>query len=989
MECELNNGFDGLIGNNILKDIGCILDYQNRLIITHKSTLPIYLNKEEENYHIMSYKENVIEVGNNDVVKENLLSFVKTDHLNGLEVMKLKPILLKYKQVFYNSDQKLSFTSEIKHKVNTKHDMPIYSKLYRYPEVHKEEVNRQIQEMLKDGIIRESTSPYNSPIWIVPKKQDFSNIQKWRIVIDYRKLNDITIEDRFPIPNIEDIFDKLGNSQYFSTIDLAKGFHQIEMDPSHIHKTAFSTANGHYEFLRMPFGLRNAPATFQRLINNVLKDYIGKICLVYLDDILVFSTSIEEHMESLNKVFKCLQNANLRIQPDKCLFLSRETEFLGHIITPEGIRTNPKKVEAVDKILLPRNQKEIKSFLGITGYYRRFIKDYSKVAYPLIKYLKKGARINLKDVDYRNAFEKLKLLIKSDPILVHPDFKKIFTLVTDASNFALGAALMQNDRIISYASRSLNGHEKNYSTIEKELLAIVWATKHFRPYLFGRRFIIRTDHRPLVWLSNLKEPNSKLQRWKIKLNEFDFDINYIKGKENVIADGLSRVVQHEDDNVIINLNELFEEDIETVHSAETDSTDFIKITENALNVFKNQLILKNAGKQSSSKKILFKKKIRETWFLTPDSDILELMREKLPERGLLVVFCPDNKLFLQFQELYIKYFVKNKNLKILRTCILLEDITDEGKSLQIIETEHLGNNHRGINETFAEIKKKFYYPTLQKVIQKYINNCEICNKAKYDRNPIKHSLNITHTPHKHNEIIHVDIWYPQRNIMYLTTIDKFTKYATAHQLNDRTWVSIVNAIKLRIQYLGKPEILVTDNELDVAAVKQFLKDYGVQVIFTTTYNKTGNSDVERLHLTLNEHIRLFNADSNNFDNLQEQVTKAIIAYNNTIHSTTKLKPIDFINNSISRDDLKEMSDKLNEKKRDRINAINMKQNNINHSNFENNYVKNYRVGKSQPKYKKISNYRVEGNHLVSNDNKFKKIYKTQVKRKYTFQDNSR
>ena len=224
-----------------------------------------------------------------------------------------------------------------------------------------------------------------------------TGIQKWRLVIDYRKLNGITIEDRFPIPNIDDIFDKLGRCQYFTTLDLAQGFHQIEMDERDIHKTAFSTANGHYEFLRMPFGLKNAPSTFQRLMNEVLREHIGKICLVYLDDILIFSTSVEEHIESLDKVLNCLTKANLKIQLGKCSFLKQETEFLGHLVTNNGIKPNPKKVEAIDKILLPTNQREIKSFLGITGYYRRFIKDYSKVAHPLVKYLKKNARINLKE----------------------------------------------------------------------------------------------------------------------------------------------------------------------------------------------------------------------------------------------------------------------------------------------------------------------------------------------------------------------------------------------------------------------------------------------------------------------------------------------------------------------------------------------------------------------------------------------------------------
>lgn len=1001
LECELNNGYDGLIGNNILRDLNSIIDYSHRQLITANTTLPLFMSKDEEIYHNISYKEHFIEIGNNEIVKENFLSYVKADHLSDFEWTKLKPILLKYKGIFFKSGQNLSFTNDIKHRIKTRHDMPIYSKMYRYPEVHRGEVNRQIGEMLKDGIIRESNSPYNSPIWIVPKKLGRDNQQQWRIVIDYRKLNDMTIEDRFPMPNIEDIFDKLGNCQYFSTIDLAKGFHQVEMDPDDIHKTAFSTANGHYEFLRMPFGLRNAPATFQRLINNILREFIGKICLVYLDDILVFSTSIEEHMESLSKVLKCLENANLKIQPDKCLFLSRETEFLGHIITPGGIKTNPKKIEAIDAIRLPTTQKQIKSFLGITGYYRRFIKDYSKVAYHLIKYLKKNARLNTRDPEYVKAFQKLKILLKNDPILIHPDFHKHFTLTTDASNFSLGAVLTQENRPIAYASRSLNGHEQRYSTIEKELLGMVWATKHFRPYLYGRKFTIRTDHRPLVWLNNMKEPNSKLQRWKIKLNEFDFQVEYIKGKENVVADGLSRITHEGMGNakieegstgtdILINLNEIFnpednmENDIETVHSAETDNTYFISITEKPLNLFKNQVIFNYGPKEFTKLKIVHRKKIRKSVTVTRGTDLGKTLLECLPERGLVVIFCEDDSLFLKIQDIYRKYFANNGNLKILRSKILLEDVTNREVILRKIETEHLKNNHRGINEVFTNLKKVCFYPNLQKEIQKFVNNCEICNLAKFDRSPIKHALNVTNTPNKQNDIVHIDLWYPQRNIIYLTSIDKLTKYATVEKLKDRTWLSLINGLKKRIQYLGKPRMIIMDNEFDTLNVKQFLTDNEINFHLTTTYLKTGNADVERLHSTLNEHIRLLNADPNNESDLHGNVFKAITAYNQTLHSTTRHKPIDFINNLISADDLEIFATGQHEAKEKRIEQLNQGRNQS--GDFGNVFVDNNRVSKSRPKYKKIENFSIQGNYITSNNDKFKRLYKTQVKRRQKYQN---
>lgn len=261
---------------------------------------------------------------------------------------------------------------------------------------------------------------------------DNSGKKKWRIVIDYRRLNEVTIDDKFPIPNIDTILDKLGRAQYFTTIDLAKGFHQILVKDEDRKKTAFSTPLGHYEYVRMPFGLKNAPATFQRLMNAILKDYINKICVVYLDDILIFSTSLEEHKDSITKIFNVLRENNLKIQFDKCKFFTKETEYLGHVLTPEGVRPNPNKIKDIIQLKLPTTQKQIKSFLGITGYYRKFIRDYAKVAQPMTKFLKKNSKVDTKDFNYINAFEKLKKIITENPILKYPDFKKKFKLVTDA-----------------------------------------------------------------------------------------------------------------------------------------------------------------------------------------------------------------------------------------------------------------------------------------------------------------------------------------------------------------------------------------------------------------------------------------------------------------------------------------------------------------------------------------------------------------------------
>lgn len=369
LEYNFHKKFDGLIGGNILDDLNAVINYPKRQLIINDTSIDFYMGEPQS------------------VIKPetNICNLIRTDHLNLSTKELLENVIREFDNIFYKEAENLSFTNEIKHRIKTKTDTPIYSKAYRYPEIHKEEVNRQIEDMLRQGIIRHSNSPYNSPLWIVQKKLDASNKKKWRLVVDYRKLNSETIIDCFPIPNIDEIFDKLGGCTVFSTLDLAKGFYQIEMSKEGIHKTAFSTANGHYEFLRMPFGLRNAPSTFQRLMNNILNPYIGRICLVYMDDILIFSENIEEHVEHLKTILTQLTRANLKLPIDKCEFAKGEIEFLGHVINSEGLKPSQRKIDIINKIQLPTNQKQIKSFLGMTNYLQRYIKDYSKIAQHLIK----------------------------------------------------------------------------------------------------------------------------------------------------------------------------------------------------------------------------------------------------------------------------------------------------------------------------------------------------------------------------------------------------------------------------------------------------------------------------------------------------------------------------------------------------------------------------------------------------------------------------
>lgn len=473
----------------------------------------------------------------------NLLKVLNLQNLTEVEKLKMYEVLGDHLYQFHLPGDKLGSTNLTTHKIVTTDEVPVVTKNYRHPNALRAEIENQVNDLLKSGIVQESTSPYNSPLWIVPKKPDAQGNKRWRMVVDYRALNKKTVSDSYPLPNITDVLDQLGGATYFSVLDLASGFHQIPMDPNSREKTAFSARFKKLEFNRMPFGLRNSPPTFQRLMDRLLSGLQGTELFVYMDDIVIYGTSLEDHDRKLRALLGRLKEAGLTLQPDKCFFLRKEITYLGHLITKDGVKMDPQKIQAVKNFPIPRNRKNIKQFLGLVGYYRRFIKDFAKIAKPLNNILKKQVSFKWNG-DQQTAFDTLCDKICTEPILQYPNFRRPFSITTDASDYALGAVLSQEyqgqDLPVPYASCTLNPAECKYTTSEKELLAIVFAVGHFRPYIYGHKFTLYTDHRPLVWLHGLKDPVSRLARWKIKLSEYDYEIAYKPGKLNSNADALSR-----------------------------------------------------------------------------------------------------------------------------------------------------------------------------------------------------------------------------------------------------------------------------------------------------------------------------------------------------------------------------------------------------------------------------------------------------------------
>lgn len=868
---------------------------------------------------IFEVNSNSTEISSNRTAE--VLSRLRTEHLNEEERINLEQLCANYADVFYLDGEALTFTNKIKHRIRTTDEIPVHTKSYRYPYVHRQEVRDQINKMLEQNIVRPSDSAWSSPIWIVPKKSDASGKIKWRLVVDFRKVNEKTIDDKYPLPNITDVLDKLGRCQYFTTLDLASGFYQVEMDSADIHKTAFNVENGHYEFLRMPMGLKNSPSTFQRVMDNLLKD-LQSICLVYLDDIIVFSTSLQEHILNLEKVFKRLRESNFKIQMDKSEFLKLETEFLGHVICKDGVKPNPNKINAIENYPIPKTPTEIKRFLGLLGYYRKFIPNFANLTKPLTQCLKKGSKITI-DQNYTNCFNHCKTLLTNDPILQYPDFSKEFNLTTDASNVAIGAVLSQgiigSDKPIAYASRTLNSSELNYSTIEKELLAIVWACKYFRPYIFGRKFKILTDHKPLQWVMSLKEPNSRLTRWRLKLSEYDFTVVYKQGKFNTNADALSRIELHNEEliSVIANASEktptiddtssrtltasdnYSNSNTATVHTDNENPILEIPITDEPLNKFSKQIIFNVVGDIKSRPVITkpFDNHTRVSIQISKsnlENDIINAIKEYVqPNIKTGILINP----YLEMYNIVpiIQRTFKNSSMNLFVTKRELENVREYLKQQEIINKYHDGKtNHRGINECYLALSHKYFWPKMREQITKFINECVICGQAKYDRNPVRPQLKVVPSASRPFELVHLDLLTIQ-NDKFLTIVDAFSKYGQAYYLRDGTAVSVIQALLHFCTHHGMPITIVTDNgtEFTNQLLAEFVRIHKIQHHRVAPHAPNENGIVERFHSTILEHLRILKI-SEKSESVYNLMPYALMAYNSSIHSFTKCKPIDVI-----------------------------------------------------------------------------------------------
>ena len=463
---------------------------------------------------------------------------VKIDNrLNDRQRKEAVETVEKFTKVF--SDLPGSATLE-ECSIRQEDDTPIFVRQYPLPYAKIETIGKEIDSMLKLGVIEPAASPYNAPVVLVQKK-DGSN----RFCIDYRKLNQATIFDAEPMPDVNQLFSKLSGKKYFSKLDLTKGYWQIPMNQADKEKTAFTTAQGQFQWTMMPFGLKNAGAVFSKMMRKLLRPCDQNSVSNFMDDLLIATETWEEHLMILTQVLSRLQECNLTAKPSKCHIGYQELSFLGHEVGQGTVKPEEDKIQKISQAQPPRTKKELRAFLGLAGYYRKFVPNFATIALPLTDCTKKGQpeKIIWSEACDR-AFTTLKRKLSEKPIICIPDTKKPFVLRTDASDKGLGAVLLQDQgqglQPIVYASKKLAGAECNYAIIEKECLAIVWGIKKFQPYLFGTTFTIETDHQPLQYLRKSRTENGRLMRWAIQLQQYHFHVKVIPGKDNVGADYLSR-----------------------------------------------------------------------------------------------------------------------------------------------------------------------------------------------------------------------------------------------------------------------------------------------------------------------------------------------------------------------------------------------------------------------------------------------------------------
>jgi uncharacterized protein (DUF2249 family) len=808
---------------------------------------PIKIRKNQTLAEVSSLSDHVVakEAPNERSDFESLLDQLKIDpNLDSDQRAQLIRLLNKHQTAFSRSPTDLGQTNIVEHDIRLTTDEPSKQPPYRVPPSKRVVIDQKVQEMKDQGVLEDSNSPFAAPVVLILKKNG-----EWRFCADYRKLNDITVKDAYPLPRIDDSLDALRANSYFTKLDLVSGFWQIQLSPEAREKTAIATPSGLYQFRVMPYGLTNSPATFQRLMDRVLSGLTWNRCIVYMDDIVVFGRTFEEHNKNLEFVLKRIIDANLKLNVKKCEFAADQIVYLGHRITKNGIGVDPSKVEAIDRIEIPTNRQKLRRFLGMATYYKRFIHHFSHVAAPLTALTSVKREFQLSN-EAQLAFDQIKSLLKNAPLLAAPDFSKPFQLVTDASKKGLGAVLQQDGKPIAYASRTCTVAEQNYQATEQEALAVIWAVRHFKHYIYGREIEILTDHKPLHDLKSNRHPDEPLGRLMLKLQGLNHKIKYIRGQTNVVADLLSRDISNQNPS-----------DPE-IEMREPD----LVINDNAIELFDID------------------------WTTIQTND---------PELARVIVALQNNRKHISRSE-YRKYFGKlslNQGL----VCRGDRIVVPENARNEQIHRFHVAHGHESFDKLSKRLKTAFYWPKMDIDILDFVRRCDICQRAKF-RPPNRPELGQIADPDfaKPLKFWSIDFQGPFKtskngNRYIIVASDYGSKWVEARATKDCSAVTTANfLLEQVILRHGPVDTIHTDQgaNFESKLINELCRIYGIRKTRSSPYHPEGNGAVEIENRSIKELLRAYTCD--NQTDWDTHIPLVINARNTTEHSATGFTPYEMV-----------------------------------------------------------------------------------------------
>lgn len=872
---------------------------------------------------------------------DTVLKLLNCDNLNEEEKISLHKICAKFADVFHIAGDVLEISKLPMQEIRIKPGVsPIYTRQYRLPYAQKAEVHKQIDKMLKDGIITDSKSEWSSPLLVVPKKAGLQ--QTWRVVTDYRAINNVIQDDPFPLPLVEEVLDSLNGALYYSHLDLTQAYYQVGLEEKSRKYTAFSTDRGRYELTRIPMGMKTSANCFSRAMTLAMTGLTHESCLIYLDDLCVFGSTLENHNQNLIKVLQRLRDLNLKLNPSKCKFLQKDILYLGHVVSANGIQPDPEKIKVIQNYPMPTTVKETKRFVAFANFYRKYIKGFADIAKPLNALTKKGVKFIWSE-ECQNSFETLKTALTNPPVLAFPNFDKNnqFVLKTDASNMALGAILCNSDdRPVAYASRQLSKAEISYPVIQKELLSICFAVKKFRPYLWGRKFKILTDHRPLVYLFGMKDPSSRLTKFRLELEQYDFIIEYIKGIHNLGPDALLRIRITSDE--LKDLTQATNDTIMAITRAQA----------------KNQLKESEDSSDDGSSDIedrvdhpgfleLLKSPKEATEFIGLDSEgefekiknceheyfklgnliydvnknIIYIVKE--PSRSTYVLNTSLRDLVMMckkynISELILKKERARKNEKFIREISKCSQklrktgikfsvihsaqcISDTEVQQLIINDFHIlpSAGHAGINRVYKNIRKHYFWKGMRGQIEKFISKCDTCQRYKHSVIK-KQPLEITTTATTALSKVFLDLVGPLQQdgdgYKYILTLQcELSKFVEAYPLKDKESRSVAQAfVNNFILRYGVPREVVTDrgSEFVSSLFSESCKILGIKKLTSTAYHHETLGALENSHKNLGAFLRMQIAKFS--ENWSDWVSFWTFAYNTTIHTQTKYSPYELV-----------------------------------------------------------------------------------------------